>query len=80
MSLHRRKGEYGKARADHERTENTLQCVRRQGQHSLWVWRKQKISAEGSLREMARKLRIARVLEKEMMIKVGSKSQRYGHG
>ena len=64
------KREYSRARADAERLESTLQCLRRQGQETLQVWSKQMNSAEGSLRKMARKLRNGRVLEKEMMMKV----------
>ena len=64
------KHDYSRARAECERSESTLQCLRRQGQETLQVWRKQKNSAEGSLRKMARKLRNGRALEKEMMMKV----------
>ena len=71
---------YSRARADFERSESTLQCLRRQGQEPLQVWRKQKNSAEGSLRKLARKLRNGRALEKEMMMKVWRTSQRYDRG
>ena len=64
------KRDYSRARAECERSESTLQCLRRQGQESLQVWRKQKNSAEGSLRKMARKLLNGRALEKEIMMKV----------
>ena len=74
------KREYSRAKADYEKSENTLQCLRRQGQDTLRFWRKQKNSAEGSLRKMARKLRNGRVLEKEMMMKVWRKPQRYDPG
>ena len=74
------KREYSRAKADHEKSENTLQCLRRQGQDTLQFWRKQKNSAEGSLRKMARKLRNGRVLEKEIMMKVWRKPQRYDPG
>lgn len=74
------KREYSRAKADYEKSENTLQCLRRQGQDTLQFWRKQKNSAEGSLRKMARKLRNGRVLEKEVMMKVWRKPQRYDPG
>ena len=80
MILQSLKREYSRAKADYERSENTLQCLRRQGQDTLQFWRKQKISAEGSLRKVARKLRNGRVLEKEMMMKVWKKPQRYDPG
>lgn len=70
MILQRLKREYSRARADYERSENALQCLRRQGQETLQDWRKHKHSAEGSLRKMARKLRNGRLLENQMMMKV----------
>lgn len=64
------KREYGRAKVDYERSENTLQCLRRQDQHPLRFWRKQKTSAEKSLGKIARKLRKARMSESETMTKV----------
>ena len=80
MILQSLKREYSRAKADYERSENTLQCLRRQGQDTLHFWRKQKHSTEGSLRKMARRLRNGRLLEKEMMMKVWKEPQRYDPG
>lgn len=66
----------GRAKADYADSENTLQCLRRQGQHAFRFWRKQKRSAERSLGKTARKLRVARILDGEMKIKVWTKQQR----
>lgn len=68
--LYSLKREYGRAKADYERSENTLQCLRRQDQYPLWFWRAQSTLAEISLGKTARKLRSTRILEREMVIKV----------
>lgn len=70
------KRENGRAKADYAKSMNTVQCLRRQGQHDFRFWRKQKKSAERSLGKTARKLRIARILNGEMTIKVWTKQQR----
>ena len=74
------KREYSQAKADYDRSENTLQCLRRQDQHPLRLWRKQKRSAERSLGQTARKLQKTRILERDMLIKVRTKPQLCGHG
>ena len=47
--LHSIKRDYGLVKADYEKSENTLQCLRRQDLHTPRSWRKQKRSAESSL-------------------------------
>ena len=79
-TLYSLKREYGHAKADYERWESTLRCLRRQDQHPLWFWRQQKTRAERSLGKTARKLRQTRISESEIMIKVWTEPQLYGHG
>ncbi len=74
------KHEYSQAKADYDRSEATLQCLRRQDQHPLRFWRKQKRSAERSLGQTARKLQKTRILERDMLIKVRTKPQLCCHG
>lgn len=72
--LYSLKREYSRAKADYEWSENTLHCLRRQEQHPLRFWRKQKKMAEKSLGKKARKLQSIRILERDMVAKVGPSS------
>ncbi len=67
--LHNLKREYSRAKADFEKSENTLRCLGRQ--HRCYHrWRKQKESAERSLGKISRRLQNARIVEREAMVKV----------